>query len=403
MASYSEQRDSRESIMTTTASRSVLSPLLCSILAGSATTRIVDVVVQQRSWQRAIATLAGCAAARTVYAYLVKKQKGKGVKTKQREQNLASLDAQQQVQPEPVQVIEHSTIEFETAGLAEESPAITVTERCCDYEEEKKEEFDPPNGSPAAIDGNIREGKGAEAGSPAGGEDEARTEEGDEQRKTMTASASIAAATAISALVGESSIARGQMLAQQENEESEKLLYLRKQVAKLKRDTSRMQTDLDFFKESNQRLRDANTTAGQSFAALNQHIQQLSKTNERISSELSGYKQQIQKLSMSQVELRDELKMKQATYGAEVQSRLQYQRLLQSVVDMVQERCRDTRLVEEVLAHADAWEEEQCHSIASGSPIAPKYQQLPPPPPPPHTRSSNGSVMSIRSASLVSP
>ena len=48
--------------------------------------------------------------------------------------------------------------------------------------------------------------------------------------------------------------------------------------------------------------------------------------------------------------------MKQATYAAEVQSRLQYQKALTAVVDIVQERCRDTRLVEDILGIADSCE-----------------------------------------------
>jgi hypothetical protein len=50
--------------------------------------------------------------------------------------------------------------------------------------------------------------------------------------------------------------------------------------------------------------------------------------------------------------------MKQATYIAEVQSRLQYQRSLQKIAEMVQESCRDHRLVEKVLQVADECEME---------------------------------------------
>jgi len=59
---------------------------------------------------------------------------------------------------------------------------------------------------------------------------------------------------------------------------------------------------------------------------------------------------------MQQVELKDELTMKQETYIPEVQSRLHYQKVMMEIVDLVQERCRDHRLVEDVLSMNDECE-----------------------------------------------
>ena len=59
---------------------------------------------------------------------------------------------------------------------------------------------------------------------------------------------------------------------------------------------------------------------------------------------------------MTQVELREELKMKRSTYAAEVQSRLQYKNGMERIVDLTQEKCRDSRLVEEILKVADECE-----------------------------------------------
>ena len=101
---------------------------------------------------------------------------------------------------------------------------------------------------------------------------------------------------------------------------------------------------------------DANASAGASFAALNQHAKQMSKQNTQLLREIETCKGQVQKMNIVQVELKDELKMKQASYVAEVHSRLQYQKALQKVTDMVQESCRDHRLVERVLQVADECE-----------------------------------------------
>ena len=96
--------------------------------------------------------------------------------------------------------------------------------------------------------------------------------------------------------------------------------------------------------------------ANASFAALNQHTKQLARANEKLSADLQSYKQQVSKLSVTQVELREELKMKQATYVAKVHSRLQYQQALSKIVDISQQRSRDTKLVEDVIKIADACE-----------------------------------------------
>jgi myosin V len=142
-------------------------------------------------------------------------------------------------------------------------------------------------------------------------------------------------------------------------DESGKMLeYLRKEVFKLRSHNARLRRDYDLLKGNNQRLMDANASAGASFAALNQHAKQLQKTKDKIEVEYDASKAQVQKLSITQVELREELKMKQATYIAEVHSRLQYQRALSRIIDVSQSKGGDSRLVDEILRIADACEAE---------------------------------------------
>ena len=151
-------------------------------------------------------------------------------------------------------------------------------------------------------------------------------------------------------------LTEGQLTEQQQilMDESGKMLeYLRKEVFKLRSQNNQLRSDFDLLKENNQRLMDANASAGASFAALNQHAKQLNKTNAKLMSELEKYKHQTQKLNLVHVELKEELRMKQATYIAEVHSRLQYQKTLTRVVETAQERCRDVRLVEDILAMYD--------------------------------------------------
>jgi len=141
---------------------------------------------------------------------------------------------------------------------------------------------------------------------------------------------------------------------QQLMDESGKMLeHLRKEVFRLRGQNQQLKTDFDLLKDNNQRLMDANASAGASFAALNQHAKQLSKQNTKLMGEIQNYKGQIHKLNILQVEAKEEMRLKSATYVAEVQSRLQYQKALQKITDIVQENCRDHRLVEDVLTVAD--------------------------------------------------
>jgi myosin-5 len=152
----------------------------------------------------------------------------------------------------------------------------------------------------------------------------------------------------------------GQLSAQQQTlmDESGKMLeYLRKEVFKLRSQNAQMRTDFDLLKDNNQRLMDANASAGASFAALNQHAKQLTRANEKIQVDVQSLKKHNQKLAVVNVELKEELKMKQATYVAEVHSRLQYQKSMAKMTDILQEKCRDTRLVEDILNVADTCED----------------------------------------------
>jgi myosin V len=142
------------------------------------------------------------------------------------------------------------------------------------------------------------------------------------------------------------------------DESGRMLEYLRKEVFKLRNQNAQLKTDFDLLKDNNQRLMDANASAGASFAALNQHTKQLGKQNVKLQEDVGLFRGQVQKLNVLQVELKEELKMKQATYIAEVHSRLQYQKALGKITDLVQEQCRDHRLVERVLEVVDQCEME---------------------------------------------
>ncbi len=160
-------------------------------------------------------------------------------------------------------------------------------------------------------------------------------------------------------------------------DESGKMLeYLRKEVFKLRSQNSQLRSDFELLKENNQRLMDANASAGASFAALNQHAKQLSKTNAKLKADATKYRQQCHTLQLAQVELKEELKMKQGTYIAEVHSRLQYQKTMSHIVDAIQERCKDHRLVEDILTMSDECESDYM-SGPTGVDLTPRQKKSP--------------------------
>jgi len=167
---------------------------------------------------------------------------------------------------------------------------------------------------------------------------------------TEAASAAAAAAAAASSAA---------LTAQQQTliDESGKMLeYLRKEVFKLRSQNTQLRSDFDALKENNQRLMDANASAGASFQALNQHAKMLAKANEKLQTDMNNLKKQNTKHNLLEMELKEELKMKQATYIAEVHSRLQYQKTMGRIVEEVQERSRDEQLIDDVLMMNDECE-----------------------------------------------
>jgi chromosome segregation ATPase len=133
---------------------------------------------------------------------------------------------------------------------------------------------------------------------------------------------------------------------------------LRKEVLRLREENSALKTDLESVRENTQRLMEANVVAQESFSSLNEKAKE---QRHKARSVESSYKQQIHDLQLAQEEMNDEIKMKQAAYIAEVRSKKQYEAALSQVVDLIHDRCRDSRLVEAVLHISDEVEEQQHH------------------------------------------
>lgn len=131
---------------------------------------------------------------------------------------------------------------------------------------------------------------------------------------------------------------------------------LRKEVLRLRRENGALKVDLESVSASTQRLLEANKTAESSFTILSRKAKEQRRKSE---SQNSDFKIEIEELKMVQENMKDEIRMKQEAYIGEVRSRLQYQESMGKIVEMLQKRCRDSRLVEEVLNIADDAEHQE--------------------------------------------
>merc|ERR1712176_874732 len=118
--------------------------------------------------------------------------------------------------------------------------------------------------------------------------------------------------------------------------------YLKKEHEKLKKQNRTMTNKHDMLKEKRKLLIEANSSASQSFNALNKHAKKLNKTNARLFKNMESYREIINRL-------KQDLKTGQEYYHSQANPRLAYQETMSTIVTSVQDYCRDPQLVEEIV------------------------------------------------------
>jgi len=118
--------------------------------------------------------------------------------------------------------------------------------------------------------------------------------------------------------------------------------YLKKEHGKLKTQNETMTKKHDMLKEKKKLLVEANSSASQSFGALNNHAKKLNKTNARLFKNMESYRNILDRL-------KHDLKTGQEYYINQADPRLAYQETMSAIVDSVQASCRDPQLVEEIV------------------------------------------------------
>jgi myosin-5 len=139
---------------------------------------------------------------------------------------------------------------------------------------------------------------------------------------------------------------------------TEIMAYLRKENKKYRISTTELRKDFDTMQENNKRLLEANAYAGASFEALNEQSKNNNSNNSKLLQNLDKYKKQNKKL-------KEDLRMRQGYYDAEATIRVDYQKAMSEIMELIQDQCDDAQLTEDILVLALECESEAKSELAA--------------------------------------
>jgi len=128
-------------------------------------------------------------------------------------------------------------------------------------------------------------------------------------------------------------------------QEGQKIIaYLRKENKKLREKNEKIYSAIYALKEQNARLEEANESTGESFSTLNDHAKQIDETHEKLQVIVPRYKESVEKL-------RDAVEVRRQFCLAEHKIKLMYVKCVGTLVEMVEDGCKDIKLVDEVVKY----------------------------------------------------
>jgi len=141
-----------------------------------------------------------------------------------------------------------------------------------------------------------------------------------------------------------SKIDKGELQAMQKKvAESDKVVaYLKKDNEKTRNKTKDMEADIEELKETNQRLVEASASAGASLDSLEKQKARIEDHNAKLEDNLGKYTDQNK-------QLKKDLANRQAYFDAEKKIKEDYEKAMEKVVEMMEDKCDDSALVEKVM------------------------------------------------------
>ena len=119
-------------------------------------------------------------------------------------------------------------------------------------------------------------------------------------------------------------------------EESSKIIeFLRNENLKLKKKMEHQKKDFGIMKDNNQRLLEANSSAGVSFNSLNQHAKQLNATNEKYLNSVAKYRNKITRLHADMKHRQTYYRQIKDAYQVEAEVRTYYETSMLEIVNVV--------------------------------------------------------------------
>merc|ERR1712087_124443 len=139
-------------------------------------------------------------------------------------------------------------------------------------------------------------------------------------------------------------IDKGELEAMQKKvAESDKVVaYLKKDNEKTRNRTRDMEADIEELKETNQRLVEASASAGASLDSLNKQKARIEDHNAKLEDNLGKYNDQNK-------QLKRDLANRQAYFEAEKKIKDDYEKAMEKVVEMMEDKCDDSALVEKIM------------------------------------------------------
>lgn len=148
-------------------------------------------------------------------------------------------------------------------------------------------------------------------------------------------------------------------------EESEKIVvYLRKENSKTRDQTEKMKEDLNELKEQNYRLIEANASAGASLDSLDKQKKNLSIHNQKLDENLKKYVSQNN-------QLKADVENRIAYLKAETRIRAEYEKAMDAIIEVMDTRCDNSKLVEDISNAQMQCEAIAVHKTANGSGSSP--------------------------------
>jgi len=130
---------------------------------------------------------------------------------------------------------------------------------------------------------------------------------------------------------------------QKKADDSDKLVkYLKKENTRMRNETRQMEEDLTKMKETNNRLIEANASAGASLDTLNKQAKILKDHNKKLDNSIDEFKAANKKLD-------HDLEGRKAYFKAETKIRGDYETVMEKIVKSMEDKCDDSELVEKIM------------------------------------------------------